>query len=109
METHPGARLRELREELGVSQRHVADLSGVSQSEVSKIERGSDVCWSTLRRLFGALGRDIDLAVLPDECEDDTLDYLEHGIQERKDRMEAGRDARWCGACAARPVVGSIL
>lgn len=51
-----GLRLAELRRERGLSQAQVAAALGISQSDVSKLERRGDVRLSTLRRYVSALG-----------------------------------------------------
>jgi len=89
----PGARLRAMRDSLDVSQRLLAEQSGVDQSDISRIERGGDVRWSTLKRLFGALGCECELVVGP--ADEDAEDFLREKMQKRKDRMERGRFARW--------------
>jgi transcriptional regulator with XRE-family HTH domain len=94
-ENHPGAQLRDLRRDRGISQRHLAEELGVDQSEISKIERGADACWTTLLRLFAGLGYDIALTAQPSAGEDDVEDFLQDGIQRRRDRMEKGRMSRW--------------
>ena len=91
----PGEHVRDLRRSRGVSQRHLAELSGVSQARLSRLERGADARWSTFRRLFDALGYDVELKFRPSLGEDDLEDLLQHGIDQRQERMEAGRDARW--------------
>lgn len=48
--------LRELREQLGVSQRQLADALGTSQPAVLKAERAADPQLSTLQRYVAALG-----------------------------------------------------
>jgi transcriptional regulator with XRE-family HTH domain len=89
----PGEQLRALRRSREISQRHLAEVSGVDQSVVSRLERGAGALWPTWRRLFSALGYDVVLR--PSIGGDEWEDYLESGAQERKDRMEAGRESRW--------------
>lgn len=90
----PGDALRALRRSLEVSQRHLAEMSGVDQSVVSRLERGLDGRWTTWKKVFEALGCEIELKTLP-FCTDDVEDFIQDGIQARKDRMEAGRQSRW--------------
>jgi transcriptional regulator with XRE-family HTH domain len=59
----PGRALRRLRKQLLVKQDEISHALGMRQSSVSKIERGLDARWSTLRRMFAVLG--CDLAVVP--------------------------------------------
>jgi transcriptional regulator with XRE-family HTH domain len=52
-----GERLRELREQAGLSQEALARAAGISTSTVSKMEqRTIDPSWSTVRALARALG-----------------------------------------------------
>lgn len=89
-----GRRLRSLRRSRGISQRHLAEIAGVSQSFICRLERDGDERWTALQRLFSALGHDV--ALLPQEYgEDDLENFLRDGIRRRKDRMEEGRRARW--------------
>jgi len=92
--TEPGETLRELRLSLNVSQRHLAGEAGVDQAVVSRLERGADARWSTWKRLFSALGREIELTAHPYGA-DDAEDFLKDGVEARRERMEAGREARW--------------
>ena len=57
--------LRDLRRRAGLTQTHLADRMGMSQSDLSKLERRRDVRISTLRSYLQALGgRLVLLAVL---------------------------------------------
>ena len=51
-----GRGLRWLRIRLGLKQRQAAELAGMTQSQVAKIERGRDIRLSTLRRLLAGYG-----------------------------------------------------
>jgi Helix-turn-helix. len=48
--------LRELRKALRCSQETVAEILGVKQAEISKMERRTDMYLSTLRRYIEAMG-----------------------------------------------------
>lgn len=90
----PSAKLRALRLGWEVSQNHLAELSGVNQSVISRLERGGDAPWEIWRRLFSALG--CVIVVEEEEYgEDDLQDLVRHGLRVRKARMEAGRRRRW--------------
>lgn len=89
----PGERLRALRESRGISQRHLAQESGVDQAVICRMERGGDACLSTWERLFSALG--FEVVWMPLYSDEDMEGFLRDGAQERKDMMEAGRMARW--------------
>ena len=59
--------LQAMRKQLGLSQAAIAKLSGLGQSEVSRIEQREDHMVSTLRRFVKALGGDLELhARFPD-------------------------------------------
>ena len=59
--------LGELRSEAGATQHQVAEVLGVSQANVSRIEREEDIYLSTLRRYVAALGGELEInAVFPD-------------------------------------------
>ena len=92
LEDYPGEQLRAHRRSLNISQRHLAEESGIDQSVICDLERGADARWTTWNRLFRALGCH---AVLVEDDLEETEDYLRDGIQRRKDRMESGRMARW--------------
>jgi transcriptional regulator with XRE-family HTH domain len=94
LDAYPGAQLRFRRRSLEISQCHLAEFSGIGQTVISRIEAGADARWSTLKRLFNAVGREIVVADEP-YGEDDLQDFLRHGIRLREDAMEAGRKARW--------------
>ena len=89
----PGALLRARRRSEGVSQRHLAELSGVDQAVISRLERGAGARWETWRRLFAGLG--FDIVLRPAAYTEEGEDLIEEGIQARKDRMAEGRAARW--------------
>jgi transcriptional regulator with XRE-family HTH domain len=63
--------LAELRREQGLSQAQVADRAGMSQSDLSKLERRRDVRLSTLRTWVGALGGRLRLLI---EIDDEQLE-----------------------------------
>ena len=61
--------LTRLREARGVTQEELAHAWDVSQSNVSRVERGQDVYLSTLRNYVEALGGRLELtAVFPDQA-----------------------------------------
>ena len=53
VETNP---LKRLRDESLLSQRELAEMAGVSEATVFKLEKGQKARGSTLRKLAGALG-----------------------------------------------------
>jgi len=53
--------LQELRKALRCSQETVAEILGVKQAEISKMERRTDMYLSTLRRYIEAMGGQLDL------------------------------------------------
>ncbi|NLU66731.1 helix-turn-helix transcriptional regulator [Streptomyces sp. HNM0574] len=58
-----GHHLRELREHLGLTQRHMATVLGVSQARVSQIESGEVRSLETLRAYAAALGARISVSL----------------------------------------------
>lgn len=59
--------LSEIRELAGKSQREVADVLGIRQPSLSKLEKQSDMQISTLRRIVNALGGELEVvARFPD-------------------------------------------
>ena len=91
-EASPGEQLRALRRSRRVSQRHLADESGVDQADISRLEHGADARLSTWKKLFLALG--YGAVLLPLFSCEDTADWLEVGTMQRNERMEAGRTRR---------------
>ena len=60
--------LAELRESRGLTQRRQAETLGVSQANISRIERQDDLYLSTLSNYVAALGGRLEVsAVFPDE------------------------------------------
>src|SRR3954462_15423792 len=59
--------LQALRQQLGVTQPELADVSGFAQGEISRIEQREDHMVSTWRRLIRSLGGDLEIhARFPD-------------------------------------------
>lgn len=62
MQSELGSALAEARAELNLSQQKLSEITGVQQSEISRIENGlGNPTTSTLTRLAGALGRRVTL------------------------------------------------
>jgi DNA-binding XRE family transcriptional regulator len=72
--TRPASSLAAIRKGRGLSQADVALRLGISQSDVSKLERRPDPRISTLRRYLAAIGGDLRLAV---EFDDGTVSTIE--------------------------------
>lgn len=53
--------ISELRQLAGKSQREIADILGIKQPSLSKIEKQTDMQISTLRRIVAALGGELDV------------------------------------------------
>jgi transcriptional regulator with XRE-family HTH domain len=88
-EATAGAQLAAVRRHLRVSGRHLADVSGVNQSNISRMERGAaDARLETWKKLFSALGCEVILLPLS-QCED-TEDLLQSQTLERQERIAAG-------------------
>lgn len=73
---HAGAALRRLRLDAGLTQAQVATRLGLTQPEVSKLERRPDVRLSTLRSYIGAVGGRLALVVRRGDGETE----LEHRV-----------------------------
>jgi transcriptional regulator with XRE-family HTH domain len=59
--------LDELRAALDLTQEQLADVLGVKQAAISKVERRSDMFISTLRKIIEAMGGELEIrAILPD-------------------------------------------
>jgi transcriptional regulator with XRE-family HTH domain len=59
--------LDELRAALDLTQEQLADVLGVNQAAISKVERRSDMFISTLRKIIEAMGGELEIrAILPD-------------------------------------------
>ena len=56
--------LRELRQDLALTQQQVADRADMTQSELSRLEGRSDLRVSTLRRYVEALGGELEISVV---------------------------------------------
>ena len=62
LDNRVGTALQAARAQLGISQKQLAALSGIDQSDISKIERGvANPSLSTLERLAKALGGSLDI------------------------------------------------
>ncbi|MGH3147016.1 MAG: helix-turn-helix domain-containing protein [Rubrobacter sp.] len=86
-------RLADLRESRGVTQSELAGTLGVSQPNVSKIERNEDVHLSTLGDYVAALGGRLEInAVFPDHPEQTMSIVVAGDLDERTlDKPEATR------------------
>jgi DNA-binding XRE family transcriptional regulator len=62
-EAAPGSTLAEARSRTGLTQTQVAERLGISQSDVSKLERRADMRLSTLRAYAGAIGFRLHVAL----------------------------------------------
>ena len=87
-ESPPGRQLRALRRFRRVSQRHLAEVSGVDQADISRMERGADARLSTWKRLFFELG--CDAVLLPLTSCEETAGLLQFQAREREERIERG-------------------
>ncbi|GAA0418959.1 transcriptional regulator [Actinoplanes capillaceus] len=56
-----GARLAEIRKQLGMTQRQLGDATGLSQARISQIENGEAVSLDVLRVYVAGLGGQIDV------------------------------------------------
>ena len=53
--------LRQIREAVGISQKDLAEMIGVKQPGISKLEKQADMQIATLRRIIEALGGELDI------------------------------------------------
>ena len=65
-----GGMVRRRRHRLGLTQQHLAALSGIDQSVISRLERGRlrGLRWSRFAKIVGALGGLDDAAPIPPWC-----------------------------------------
>lgn len=56
-----GARLAEIRRQLGLTQSQLAETTGLSQARISQIENGRSVSLEVLRTYVGGLGGQVDV------------------------------------------------
>ena len=89
----PGERLRAVRLSRGISQRLLAEESGVDQSVIGDLERGADGRLSTWNRIFDVFG--YQAVFLPLTFSEEGEEMLQEAMRERKERMDAGLKARW--------------
>jgi transcriptional regulator with XRE-family HTH domain len=98
----PPSSLAELRRHAGKTQGDVARALGISQSDVSKLERRDDVRLSTLRRYLAALGAELEVrvrlrgtrrAVALDLGYEPTLERRKAGVWKEKVRLADDFDA----------------
>jgi len=82
------AQLRALRQELGISQRHLAESAGLNPSLVNRVEKGRDARLSTWIKLFEGLGHRVSFAT--EETCDEGTEFLLERSDERKERRRQG-------------------
>jgi transcriptional regulator with XRE-family HTH domain len=85
-----GERLFELRKARGVTQVDVADRLGVSQGNVSELERREDLFLSTLRGYVAALGGHLEVNAVFDEGDSHLID-LQQFAKAAQDAAAAAR------------------
>lgn len=89
-----GAQLRAVRLDRRISQRHLAQEAGVSQSFVSRLEAGRcDATLTIWRKLFEALG--CWAPFVPVAFAEDVGDLLDDGRDERERRRDGGLACGW--------------
>jgi transcriptional regulator with XRE-family HTH domain len=90
-------RIRGLRKERRISRKLLADEAGVNVSQISRAERGQDVRFSTMLKIYAGLGYLVDLQ-LQETCEE-TEDLLQRETWRRLERCYAGLEMgkRWNG------------
>ncbi len=83
-----GERLRNLREERRISQKHLADEAGVNVSQVSRAEAGRDIQLSTLLKISAGLGYELELQ-FQETCEE-AGELLSRESWRRQERRDEG-------------------
>lgn len=58
-----GAAIREARESMKMTQEQLGEKIGVQKARISSIEKGANLRLSTLRRIFRALGMEVDINI----------------------------------------------
>lgn len=58
-----GAAIREARESMKMTQQQLGEKIGVQKARISSIEKGANLRLSTLRRIFRALGMEVDINI----------------------------------------------
>lgn len=72
-----GALFLRRRKELGLTQEQLGERIGVSKSEISKIENGRGITFSTIRRLSEALGVEAEVQLVPSSSHSsDLIHYM---------------------------------
>lgn len=89
------ARLRGLRKERRISRRLLAEEAGVNVSQVSRAERGQDVRFSTLLKIYAGLGflAEIELQEICEEAADLLIRKSWRRLERRLAGLERGK--RW--------------
>lgn len=65
------------RKELGLTQKQLGEIVGVSKSEISKIEKGRGITFSTINRLSEALGVSAQIELRPNvSVSSDVIHYI---------------------------------
>lgn len=65
LSTHLGETIKKRRNELGITQPHLAELAGISTNSIYKLERGqSNPSLELLNKLLEVLGMEIKLEVI---------------------------------------------
>lgn len=66
LRTKIGGQIRQRREELGITQVQLSELTGLNRSNISKIEKGAyNISMDILSRITDALGCDVKLIPKP--------------------------------------------
>lgn len=58
-----GVAIREARESMKMTQEQLGEKIGVKKARISSIEKGANLRLSTLRRIFRALGMEVDINI----------------------------------------------
>lgn len=86
-----GAKVARLRRRFGMTQRQLAELSGLPHSKIAKLERGQNVQWRTLAQVLAGLGCELIAVPRSPLSADRLLERTDHFV----DRGWIRRSRRW--------------
>lgn len=95
-----GEQVRALRLQRGLSQRALAEMTGISAGDISRLEAGRDARLSTVRHLIESMGYLVALAAV-NGCEE-AEDLAAERMEERRERMREHWRSPWIGPKAPR-------
>lgn len=95
MEFDVGTRLREIRQQFGLSQRQLADQAGVPHGQISMIETNkSSPSVSSLRKILGGFGITMSEFFEPDVTEPSQVFFTPNELRDLTSQLYQGPDAK---------------